>query len=705
MAITIRDIANIGSPPADPTCLLPGKLYVPDPELFPQPWDCVVGTQAGHFTTHGDLRGLDRPFRDLANQGFLCLAFYVRLLDPIPTQTTTGKYAQQTDDFKIGVEFMRSDPGGFGYEVTGFVAALGGSGSAHHALYSALDGVVGVDRADAAICMSPATDFSDREDDVSDAFIAKVEAYGDSTDLATLLARSPISLSLDDVQPILHYNGDSEAMPLSQLTRFRDGAISDIVTYSSRINTGSLGQVHSFAMWPQISAEAIAWLFQWTGGTPTPPPPVPPPSPVQSAIGREGSFRRAFNRVILKLGKDPFKPLPYELTRAVVEHINQRVSVICPIWRWPEWEVTEERAFRQVWNATRQFFLVNSSNRADEVFYIPEMKYYRVTGTANPPIGTLPTNTTYWTEITPLDTFIEYNQTCKRPIGMVLGVYSQNPRVPTGSMNGKRQFMPSEKGIDVHASTPTVFITYKKPIPRYTMTPLRSGFRFLKGEVVFDPETGECFQAVSDNNGDAVTDTTSWRIQPLPQAWENYVVEGAFADALCELDPSNENIATAVMLSQKAELRANDLLQVAVDSLTIQGQRLVSNWCKPVCGCWCESIPFTGGDVTTLTDECEDEGFTPGVIIPPTDTATVRREYHDEIVAILTADGIPSLEGLATADIYLAGSLVEIVIGEDTQTTMTFKLYEGPADDEDTGQVTPEDYDPDTNDVHWAKVS
>ena len=112
MAITTRAIANIGSPPADPTCPLPGILYIPDPELFPQPWDCVVGTVAGHFAEAQDLRPLDRPFRDLANQGFLCLAFFTRLLTPIAGQTTTGEYPQQTDDFKIGIEFMRSDPGG-----------------------------------------------------------------------------------------------------------------------------------------------------------------------------------------------------------------------------------------------------------------------------------------------------------------------------------------------------------------------------------------------------------------------------------------------------------------------------------------------------------------------------------------------------------------------------------------------------------------
>jgi hypothetical protein len=704
MPITTRDIANIGSPPADPTCLLPGKLYVPDPEVFPGPWDCVVGTVAGHFTVHQNLQPLDRPFRDLAEQGFLCLAFYVRLLDPIPTQTTTGEYPQQTDDFKLGIEFMRSDPGGFGYQVTGWVAALGGSGSAHHALFCALDGVAGVDQADAAICMSPATDFSDRESDVLQQFIDKTTAYAGVTDLPTLLARSPIALiNLDNPQqPILHYNWDNEAMPLSQLTRFRD-AMADVVNYQSRINTGQLGQVHSFAMWPQIKAEAIAWLFSVSGVTPPEPIPEPVPPSAPAVMPREGVFRRIFNRVILRLGRDPYKQLPYELSRAVVEHINQRADTICKVWSWPEWEVTEERAFRPIWNATHQWLRTGANGRPDEVFYLPNLTYYKAEGTSasDPPVGSLPTNETYWTELESIDTFIAYDQTCKRTIGQVLGVYSQNPRVPTGSMNGVMKFMPSEKGIDVlHPGNPTVFLTYKLPVPRYTMTPIAFGYPYRKGDIVFDPFEGDCFQAVSDNNGLPVTDASAWRRITFPERWRNYVVEGAFADSLCELDQGgNEYVATNLALAAQANQKADMLLQLEVDSLAVQGQRLPWNWCVQH-GYWCESLPWAGGSVTTLTDECEDDITQPA---PRTAIGVIWRYYQD-IIALLTEDGTPSLQQVVTTTQAVGSKAEFTLVADGSRQAKEAYLEDGPADPDDLGHVTPEDYNVDTNNKHWEVI-
>lgn len=261
--ITTQNIPNIGSPSDDPTCQLRGILYIPDPNVHPQPWNCVVGTCAGGFKQSASLNPLGQSFTDLANAGFLCLAHFVRLTDPIQTQTTSGRYPQQTNDLAIGIAAMRSNPFNLGYNVTGFVAALGGSGSAHHALYRAINGIPGENKADVAICMSPPTDFSDREPDAvqSKGFITSVTTYGNSTDLDVLLSESPITLDLANANPILHYNGDRELMPKSQWTRFVDAIVAAGANdYTPILNTGALGRKHSFDMWTMISVDAIMWL-------------------------------------------------------------------------------------------------------------------------------------------------------------------------------------------------------------------------------------------------------------------------------------------------------------------------------------------------------------------------------------------------------------------------------------------------------------
>lgn len=286
MPVTIRTIANIGSPPDDPLLNLYANLYIPDPS-FAQPYHCMAGTRSGGFTD-GGLSNLDGPFQQLAGLGILCLAFACRLAlenggGGLPGQTTDGKWHQQTDDCKSAVRYMR--PGGLietlqGFNVTGFVGTLGGSGSGHHAIYMACDGTQGDDKSDAAIGMSPSVDFSDRDPDVlaRQPFIDKVVNYGRTTDLPTLLARSPISLDLANANHVHHTNGDNENMPLSQLTRFSAAmAAAGNSKYESYVLTGSAGTHHAFGEWPYIADEATTWLLarmsEFGGGGPPPPPP------------------------------------------------------------------------------------------------------------------------------------------------------------------------------------------------------------------------------------------------------------------------------------------------------------------------------------------------------------------------------------------------------------------------------------------------
>lgn len=104
-----------------------------------------------------------------------------------------------------------------------------------------------------------------------------------------------------------------------------------------------------------------------------------------------------------------------------------------------------------------------------------------------------------------------------------------------------------------------------------------------------------------------------------------------------------------------------------------------------------------------LTDVCEEgAGWVyPGPPIPDgCDT-----NYHDEIVAILTIGGTPSLEGLSTAARAITCTLITIAIEVDgAPEAQQWRLDAGPADVGDPGQVAPADYNLTTNNKRWVKV-
>lgn len=287
MPVTQVAIANIGSPADDPLLLLPGNLAIPDPVVHVPPWPSVVVTYADHFKTADGLN----PFNvcsDCAGAGILALGFRCRVTTPIPGQTTSGKWHQQTDDMKIAIRAMRADPFGLGYLVTGFVGSIGGSGSGHHSLYAAIDGTIGDDKSDGSVLLSPVTDLSDRSATVTSDFINAAQTYGNSTDLPTLLSESPIALpTFGSSSPILHYNGDHEVpgMSITQQTRCASAkAIAGGSGYTAITNTGTLGTLHSFHTWADLSADSIAWLLgviaDWVPPGPGPgPEPTPTPTP------------------------------------------------------------------------------------------------------------------------------------------------------------------------------------------------------------------------------------------------------------------------------------------------------------------------------------------------------------------------------------------------------------------------------------------
>ena len=417
------------------------------------------------------------------------------------------------------------------------------------------------------------------------------------------------------------------------------------------------------------------------------------------------------------LGRDPLAEVPQDMARGILEHINERVETIHQAWDWPEWTVTEERAFRQVWNSGHQYKRASDiDGLPDEVFYLGDgfipggdfgdnHGYYRViiSGITDPPIGTLPSDDTYWELMDePIDSYVAYEQVCRKSIGRVMGVYRGNPRL-NGCGGSGLMFKPSQFGIDVRGcGNETVFLTYMMPLPVYTIVPRVVGKTYVFGDVVFYPTTGECYRAL-DTTTNVPTNTTDWAIIPFLEKWATFVVQGAFADCLWEFDQGgNDDLQAKAAIAAKAEEKANKAFEARLDELAAQGQVLKYSFCKAKCGCWCESVAFSGGAVTTLTEECEGGGpeFPPPPPVTACDTS-----YHSEIVAILTADGTPSLEELDTTSRRITCTLISIVIVvSGSPEVQQWRLDSGAADGGDDGQVAPADYDATSNNKHWVKV-
>ncbi len=407
-------------------------------------------------------------------------------------------------------------------------------------------------------------------------------------------------------------------------------------------------------------------------------------------------------------GLNPTTMKSYDAVRSIDEHANSRVEQICLAWPWPEWTVTEERAYRQVYRDDIQYFRTNSSGVPDEVYFLPNATYYRINpdATIDPPVGTSPTDPStqsFWVQLTQVDPYIEYDQPYKRSIGEILGVYSVDPRT-VGCCAGPwmLKYHPSEKGIDVCGGSSTVFILYQMPVPTYSMRPWIGGVPNNAGDVVISTVTSECYQAITYVLDSPENSPQSWVRVPFLSKWFDFVRWGAFADSLGEIDQGNSidpNIRAAS--AANAENQAMQSLQAAIDSLTMQGQKLQWNFNRQ--RYWCESCPWTGGQVTTLTDAKEnDKGFvfpTPGTQPGPTD------EYHPEIKSI---DGdTPSLVSAPTI-LRSINSLIKIVITEAPSVSnipeqQVWILTAGTAQVGNPGEKNPLDYNP-LNPKFWRRM-
>jgi acetyl esterase/lipase len=275
LLLTVAAAAKASPPAESKPTPPPTEVYAIASDRTPLAW--TVYTPAGRgpwiavLVIHGGLffggdssdAGATTCARDLADAGYIAFAINHRLAPPgsIPGQHSSGRFPDQYDDVHLAVQAARADA-----RTTGKVGAVGGSSGATHAVWVATTGSPGQDRLDAGVCLSGAYDFSDFSPDPKlPVFIATVTNYVGvpSTDTAALRAASPAWVVNRTVAPLFLVDSEGDLMPAAQLD--------DMVSHLDSSGAGNYqamtipGNFHSFANWPQVKADALAFLASSLG--------------------------------------------------------------------------------------------------------------------------------------------------------------------------------------------------------------------------------------------------------------------------------------------------------------------------------------------------------------------------------------------------------------------------------------------------------
>jgi hypothetical protein len=331
---------------------------------------------------------------------------------------------------------------------------------------------------------------------------------------------------------------------------------------------------------------------------PPPPPPggvfVPPFQPIIRTV----NFRDdGVNGVAALLSIDSIYDLPPAKIKNLISRWNEHVRYGWRYYPWPELTLTEERAYRRIWNSTSTF------TPGDEALYLPNSTYYRCINP--PPPGQIPPiDPFYWTAITLTDFYIAADQPCRMAIGEVYGVYDRDPR--TNSYILGLDFRPSSRGIDVRGGNGvTAFVKFKIRPSRFTheMWSIGTSYKPSAHAVYTD---GNCYVALTNVITAPPTDRTKWMLVPMPEILLAYTVNRTAADMV-------QDVQTSGMY----RLDADTMIKSEVDRIFEAGGYEFYDYSGRGASAvplgvstfwWSVSPPYAqGGSVSTLSDVCLDQ--------------------------------------------------------------------------------------------------
>ena len=217
----------------------------------------VLVIHGGGFIVARDAGNAHVAARELAAAGFVACEIEYRLAPPgkIEGQKSSGRFPDQTNDVHLAVRAARKDPRG-----NGQVGGVGGSAGGYHVAFAALTGMKGDDQLDVGVSLSGALDFSDPASlTLSQGFKTKVINYAGGPEKEKLLAASPVSYVTKSAPPLFLIHSRHEAMPFQQLPDLAAKLLAAEVD-SPQLQLTLPGRRHSWAYWPDVSAQAIAFI-------------------------------------------------------------------------------------------------------------------------------------------------------------------------------------------------------------------------------------------------------------------------------------------------------------------------------------------------------------------------------------------------------------------------------------------------------------
>src|SRR5947207_3328382 len=288
-------------------------------------------------------------------------------------------------------------------------------------------------------------------------------------------------------------------------------------------------------------------------------------APAFAPVGlRTVTYRSVYESILRRHGLDPVgDAVTHDTLRAVTEHINTRLSFAWHYWEWPQLTFMQNRAFRTVWTNALQFLKVNAEGVPDELYYATNGNYYRVLSTApsDPPIATLPTNTTYFEQFTLVDRYILLDQVNQTPIGDVIAIYDNDPRLSVNRMAQKLPFRPTEREITLTwaGTSGTVWLVFKIVPSEFTAIPFVVGKTYALGDSIYHPADGECYRALqAAPTGDPTAQPAQWLKIPFPKIFARYVRAGAYGDGLRETDAGENDPVKLQIRNTKAGLAGGE---------------------------------------------------------------------------------------------------------------------------------------------------
>ena len=226
------------------------------PAAGPGPHPAILVIHGGGFVATPASPKTVQTARDAAAAGFNAFLVDYRLAaarNALPEQKSAGRYPDQTNDLKQAVRAARKYSGG-----NGKVGAIGGSAGGAHDVYLSSTGTKGDDRLDAAVALSGAYDFTDRDSLGHGNFRRLVMNYAGSSE-DELRKASPITYVDASVSPLYVIASDDEAMPPQQFPDLID-KLKEVgaTNFKQLLRTNS--QQHAFSYWPDVRDRALEFL-------------------------------------------------------------------------------------------------------------------------------------------------------------------------------------------------------------------------------------------------------------------------------------------------------------------------------------------------------------------------------------------------------------------------------------------------------------